>query len=779
MPKTGSHRFDYHAQVGQLQVDRLVSAAERIEAEIRGRLDAHEALLIERDLLREAITQAPDFQYSKDLDSRFIAVNQAVATINGFEKPAELIGKTDFDITTPARARELFSVEQQIMRSGVPLIDFEEFYIDSSGAKRCFVTSKVPLRNDRGDIVGLTGVTRDITARKRAELLIEEQSLVLEMIAMNAPLEEVLDRLVRLMEAQLEGVRGSILLLDESGSRLRHGAAPSLPEAYCKAIDGVAIGPGAGSCGTAAHRREAVVVADISCDPLWKDFTELAAQHELRSCWSTPILSHHGAILGTFAMYSADVREPGAVEARLTAMTTRIAAIAIERKRAEDQISFLAHHDVLTGLPNRSLLKDRLTQAMLQTERHNPWVSVVFIDLDNFKTVNDSLGHTAGDALLKVVAHRMVDCVKSTDTVMRLGGDEFVILLVDQPDNPDAISATLDRIRAAVAEPVHAAGQAFHVTCSMGVATFPNDGSDAETLLTNADAAMYKAKEAGRDGFQFYTAEMNTKVHERLALQEAMRNGIVRREFHLLYQPQVDLQTGRVFAVEALVRWRHPTQGLISPAQFIPLAEETGLIVPLGDWVLYETCRQNKAWQDAGLPPINVSVNVSVRQFHEKNWVDRVMRALQESGLEARYLELELTESLLMRDVGQAVATMRELQALGIHFAIDDFGTGYSSLSALKNLPVARLKIDQSFVRNLAHDENDRGIAAAVISLGQRLHMRVIAEGVETNEQLAFLRDNNCDEIQGYHFSRPIASQAIEDLLRSQASPQPPSGQPD
>ena len=769
MPKTGSHRFDYHAQVGQLQVDRLVSAAERIEAGIRGSLDAHEALLIERDLLREAITQAPDFQYSKDLDSRFIAVNQAVATLNGFEKPAELIGKTDFDITTPGRARELFAVEQKIMRSGVPLIDFEEFYIDSSGAKRCFVTSKVPLRNYRGDIVGLTGVTRDITARKRAELLMEEQSLVLEMIAMNAPLEEVLDRLVRLMEAQLEGVRGSILLLDESGSRLRHGAAPSLPEAYCKAIDGVAIGPGVGSCGTAAYRREAVVVTDISCDPLWKDFRELAAQYRLRSCWSTPILSHHGAILGTFAMYSAGVREPGGVEAHLTAMTTRIAAIAIERKRAEDQISFLAHHDALTGLPNRSLLKDRLTQAMLQTERHNPWVSVVFIDLDNFKTVNDSLGHTAGDALLKVVAHRMVDCVKSTDTVMRLGGDEFVILLVDQPDNPDAVSATLDKIRAAVAEPVCSEGQAFHVTCSMGVATFPNDGSDAETLLTNADAAMYKAKEAGRDGFQFYTAEMNTKVHERLALQEAMRNGIARCEFHLLYQPQVDLQTGRVFAVEALVRWRHPTHGLISPGQFIPLAEETGLIVPLGDWVLHEACRQSKAGQDAGRPPINVSVNVSARQFHEKNWVDRVTRALRESGMEARYLELELTESLLMRDVGQAVATMLELQALGIHFAIDDFGTGYSSLSALKNLPVARLKIDQSFVRNLAHDENDRGIAAAVISLGQRLHMRVIAEGVETNEQLAFLRDNGCNEIQGYHFSKPVAPQAIEDLLRRQA----------
>jgi diguanylate cyclase (GGDEF)-like protein len=565
-------------------------------------------------------------------------------------------------------------------------------------------------------------------------------------------------------------VLGSILLLDENGSRLRLGAAPSLPEAYSQAIDGVAIGPGVGSCGTAAYRREAVVVADISRDPLWKDFKDLAASYGLRSCWSAPILSHHGAVLGTFAMYSGEVREPGAAETRLTEMTTRIAAIAIERKRAADQISFLAHHDALTGLPNRSLLKDRLTQAMLQTQRHNPWVSVVFVDLDNFKTVNDSLGHTAGDALLKVLADRMVECVKATDTVVRLGGDEFVILLVDQAENADAISATLDKIRAAIAEPVPIEGQAFHVTCSMGVATFPNDGSDAETLLMNADAAMYKAKEAGRDSFQFYTAEMNTRVHETLALQEAMRNGIARSEFYLLYQPQIDLQSGRVFAVEALVRWNHPTLGVISPSQFIPLAEETGLIVPLGDWVLHEACRQNKAWQDAGLPPVNVCVNVSVRQFHEKTWITRVTRALSESGMEAKYLELELTESLLMRNVDQAIATMKELQALGIHFAIDDFGTGYSSLSALKNLPVARLKIDQSFVRHLADDENDRGIAAAVISLGQRLNMRVIAEGVETDEQLAFLRDSHCDEIQGYHFSKPIRSEAIVDLLNSQAA---------
>jgi EAL domain-containing protein (putative c-di-GMP-specific phosphodiesterase class I) len=281
----------------------------------------------------------------------------------------------------------------------------------------------------------------------------------------------------------------------------------------------------------------------------------------------------------------------------------------------------------------------------------------------------------------------------------------------------------------------------------------------------NADAAMYKVKEAGGDGFQFFTAEMNIKAHERLALQDAMRDGIARSEFYLLYQPQVDLKSGRMFAVEALVRWKHPKLGVISPVQFIPLAEETGMIVPLGDWILNEACRQNKAWQDAGLSPVSVCVNVSARQFQDKNLIKHVTSALAESGLGAEYLELELTESLVMRDVEQAIATMKELQAMGVHFAIDDFGTGYSSLSALKSLPVSRLKIDQSFVRNLAEDEDDRTITAAVISLGQRLKMKVIAEGVETDEQLTFLRESHCDEIQGYLFSRPVEAEAITALL--------------
>jgi diguanylate cyclase (GGDEF)-like protein len=628
------------------------------------------------------------------------------------------------------------------------------------------LTTKTPLRNHNDKIIGVVGISRDITARKRAEAVRAGEAQILEMIAMNAPLNEVLERLMRVAEAQLDGIICSTLLLDEDGVHLRDGAGPSLDPAYRRAIDGVRIGPNVGSCGTAMYRREAVIVADIKKDPLWADFRTLVTPYGYRSCWSTPILSHQGEPLGAFAMYSKEKRAPRADEMRLVAGATRLAGIAIERKRAEERIHYMANHDALTGLPNRTLLKDRLQQSMLFAKKYDRWANLALIDLDNFKLINDSLGHSAGDELLKIVAKRMVERLKPTDTVVRLGANEFAVMIADQPKDVDRIAATLQDLRAAIAEPIRISGHALQVASSIGVAIYPKDGGDVDTLLANAGSAMYRAKEAGRDNFQFYTPALNGKVHEKFLLQEELRKALQRNEFLLLYQPQVDLRSGRIFAVEALIRWRHPEMGLVPPDKFIPAAEESGLIVPIGDWVLREAALQNKAWQAAGLAPIVVSVNVSARQFKAKNWVSRVVDALNESGLEAKYLELELTESLIMQDVEQAIATMKQLQSLGVQLSIDDFGTGYSSLSALKTFPVARLKIDKSFVRDLAHDENDRAVATAVISLGQKLNLRVIAEGVETEAQLAFLRDNNCDEMQGYLFSKPAPPEHIATMLR-------------
>jgi diguanylate cyclase (GGDEF)-like protein/PAS domain S-box-containing protein len=719
----------------------------------------------ERISLQVLIDLMPDYLYVKDAESRFVIANKAVAADHSRSDPRDLLGLSDFDLHAHDIAQQFFDVEQDIVRTGRPVMNLEEVILDSSGARKWFSTTKIPFRNSQNQVTGLVGIGRDITARKQADALREGQAQILEMIATNARLEDVLDRLTRLIESQLTGIYGSILLMDNDGIHLRHGAAPSLPSAYTTAIDGVCIGPEAGSCGSAAYRREVVVVADIETDSLWRDYRALAGAHGLRSCWSAPILSHDGAVLGTFAMYSKEVREPGASETKLIEVATRYAGIAIERKRAEDRIQFMANHDALTGLPNRTLLNDRLTQAMLYARRYDRWATIAFVDLDNFKFINDSLGHNAGDELLKLVAERMVSCLRPTDTIVRLGGDEFVILLFDQPKIPEAISQTLQKVRAAIAKPIRIGAHVLTVTCSIGVANYPDDGADGDGLLANADAAMYRAKEIGRDNVQLYAPELSIRLQEKIILQEELRNAISRSELTLLYQPQVDLRSGRVFAVEALIRWLHPNLGVVPPHKFIPIAEETGLVVLMGDWVLQEACRQNKAWQEAGLPHMTVCVNVSARQFGEKNWVDRVTGVLRKMDLAPEYLELELTESLIMQDSDRAVRTMKELQLLGVGLSIDDFGTGYSSLNALKRFPVSRLKIDKSFVENILEDQNDRAVAKAVISLGHQLNLRVIAEGVETEGQVAFLRANDCDEIQGFIVSQPLPAAELTEFL--------------
>ncbi len=728
-------------------------------------LHERSAIVAERISLQQLIDLVPDNLWVKDAASRFVIANAATARQIGLVSSGDLIGRSDLELHPADVAGKYLADERRILETGQPLIDIEEYVIDPAGRKVWISSTKVPLRDDSGQVVGLVGISRDITARKLAETLRDGQAQILEMIATSAPLSDVLNRLAKLIESQLDGVSASILLLDEAGLRLHYGAAPSLPAAYAEAVDGLRIGPGAGSCGTAAFTREAVIVADVMRDARWTEYRALAVEHGLRSCWSTPIVSHQEQVLGTFALYSGSVRRPSAAELRLIDAATKIAGIAIERKLAEDRIQFMATHDALTGLPNRALLKERLTRAILVAERHDRWATVAFVDIDNFKYVNDSLGHNAGDELLKSIAGRMVAALRATDTVVRIGGDEFVVIFSDQSKDAESVVGTVRKLQSAIAEPVEINGRQLSVTSSVGAATYPSDGQDADALLVNADAAMYRAKEVGRDNFQFYQPEFNAKFHERFRLQEELRAAIARGEFVLHYQPQANLRTRAVFAVEALIRWNHPKLGMLPPARFIPLAEETGLIAPIGEWVINEACRQAVEWRDRGLPPIRMSVNVSARQFRERQLTTIVAGALNRSGLEAQFLELELTESLIMRDVDQAVATMEELERLGVQLSIDDFGTGYSSLSALKTFPVARLKIDKTFISGLPGDEDDMAVATAVISLGQKLNLKVIAEGVETAEQAAFLRENNCDEIQGYLLSRPMPSSDVEKFL--------------
>jgi diguanylate cyclase (GGDEF)-like protein/PAS domain S-box-containing protein len=435
-----------------------------------------------------------------------------------------------------------------------------------------------------------------------------------------------------------------------------------------------------------------------------------------------------------------------------------------ERKKSVERLNYLASHDSLTNLPNRNLLSDRLGHAISRARWHKRLVAILFLDLDRFKMINDTLGHSIGDLLLQAIADRLSVILRDGDTVARLGGDEFVIILDDVAREED-VAKVAQKILETLSRPLMLKGQEIFMTASIGISLFPNDGDDSQNLLKNADTAMYLAKEQGRNNYQHFSPNMNVKTLERLALETNLRHALERKELILHYQPFLNLSTGKIIGMEALVRWRHPDLGLISPAKFIPLAEETGLIVPISEWVLKSACEQNRAWQTAGLPPIHIAVNLSARQFQEKNLAMMVKQVLKETGLDPAYLELELTESVIMKNAETTTAVLREFHDLGIEISIDDFGTGYSSLNYLKRFPVNKLKIDQSFVREITTDPDDAAITVAIIAMGHSLHLKVIAEGVETKEQLEYLRSIDCDEIQGYLFSRPLPAEESTKIL--------------
>ncbi|HWG33039.1 MAG TPA: EAL domain-containing protein [Gemmatimonadaceae bacterium] len=436
-----------------------------------------------------------------------------------------------------------------------------------------------------------------------------------------------------------------------------------------------------------------------------------------------------------------------------------------ELKRYQDDLEHQANHDALTGLANRNLLKDRLEQSIALAHRYERPFSVTFIDLDNFKLINDSLGHDIGDQVLRIAGERLSACIREGDTVARLGGDEFILLVAEHRQNDSSLRVA-QRVVSAISEPFVIGQREFKVTCSLGIASFPHDGTDAETLLRNADTAMYRAKDLGRNTFQLYSAEMNANLDERLMLETDLWNALKRNEFVLHYQPKVALETGRIVGMEALLRWRHPAKGMIPPGRFIPIAEESSLIVEIGNWVIREACAQNRAWQNAGLRRVPVAVNISGRQIHHKDLVTTVGRTLASTGLSPRYLEIELTESAVMSNTDAAINTLTRLREMDVQISLDDFGTGYSSLSYLKRLPVTGLKIDQSFIRDLATEPDDAAIVRAIIVVAQELLLTVTAEGVETVEHVEFLKLHGCGEAQGFYFARPVPANEMHAFLR-------------
>ncbi len=573
--------------------------------------------------------------------------------------------------------------------------------------------SRVPLRDRDGAVIGVVGASRDISARKRAEELMSAQTRLLQDVARGAEFDSLIKDGQALLQRLLPGATIAFFLSDQGGEPAKDG------------------------------------------------------------CITFPIFSRDGGRHGVLAVSESALVEAGLREFLLGVAQT--IGIAIDRHRDIAHIAFLAEHDILTGLPNRSLLDRKLDTMLKAAAAQQQSLAVAFLDLDNFKLVNDSLGHGAGDELLKVVAHRISALLGPRDILSRIGGDEFVVVL----DNPDVAMETLGTILKAVSQRLVVDGVEILTTCSIGVAFFAEHGDTASELFANADMALYRVKDAGRNSIQIFSPSMAAEARTKLATIDDLHRAVERQEFVVHYQPQKNMSTGAVTGMEALVRWQHPQQGLLPPGSFIPLAEETGLIVPIGEFVLLEACRQARRWQDLGLAPCSVAVNVSARQFQEAGLVGHVAAALEQSGLDPQWLELEVTESLIMRDVEGAIARMHELKRLGVNLSIDDFGTGYSSLSTLKRFPISRLKIDRSFIADIPGDSGDMALTSAIISLGKILELEVVAEGVETEEQMQFLATAGCEYLQGFLFSKPLPSSEIGALLspadgeRSRPSPSP------
>lgn len=722
-----------------IQGNRPSQEEERCAHSVSGHLpQAAEQLLTNRPSLADRygwletmINHVPDYIYAKDLQGRFLFANDAVVRDNGLSSLDELIGITDFDLHRADLAASIREIECSVIETGVPDLGFDERAL-KGGSDRWLMMSRVPLRDKDGRIVGVVGASRDITARKTSERLMSVQARLLEMIVASIPVQELLERLALLLEEGAGGVQTALFAACRE-SELELIACPSFPS-----LKGVCV-PVAHMT-EAAHEMEEVV-------------SRICSRADFVRCLD--IRASDGSLHGILGLALTGAA-PDPAFAEFIASTARLAGIAIDRIRAEERIRFLAEHDALTCLPTRERLDRDLKSILSQAAQEDRQVAVAFLDVDNFKLVNDSLGHDAGDELLTEVASRISAAVGSGGMAARIGGDEFVVVLTET----DFLNH-VGELRRTLALPHCVGGHELRATASIGVALFPDHGRTASQLLAHADVAMYRAKLNGRDGTVIFSEEMADEASRKLRHLEDLRQALKHQEIVLHFQPQKNLQSGAVTGLEALVRWQHPEKGLIYPNSFIPLAEEAGLILELGRKVLEMACHQAKAWQDKGLPPVTMGVNMSARQFQEPGLTQMVSDVLTLTGLEPRWLEIEITESLIMKDVDAAVARMGELTALGVGLALDDFGTGYSSLSMLKRFPLSRLKIDRSFIAEIPHDEDDKVIVSAIISLAQKLGLEVIAEGVETEAQAAFLLNAGCQEVQGYLMGRPVPAHEL------------------
>jgi len=688
--------------------------------------------------LAAVVENSEDAINSVDLDGTVTSWNAGAERTYGYSA-AEALGRHISFCLPPEKHGELNGLLQKIA-GGEVIERFDTQRLTKSGAIIDVSLSVSAIKDKTGTIVGVSGIGRDVTAQRQAQDALRVEVMAREQA--ESELRRSEERMRMAMKAAKIGFWDLDVIKDEhvwsDTCKALLGVAPDSPASYQSLMN--AVHPDdwkmmqAEIDGAIQEKRDYIV--------------------EFRVVW--PENSVHWRTSSGQAFYDD------------TGHVTRMSGITMdidERKQAEERVQFLAYYDALTGLPNRTLLRDRLAKALAGARRQKYKVAFLFVDLDRFKDINDSLGHSVGDLLLQAVAERLKAWVREQDTVARLGGDEFLIMLTRVKDVPDTAVAAEQLMDAMTAEFV-VQGRSLSIGCSVGISVFPEHGADGETLIRSADAAMYSAKENGRNNFQFFTEDMNVQVAERLNLEHSLRRALAKEELFLMYQAQMDMATGKITGLEALLRWQHPELGLVPPDKFIRIAENSGLILPIGEWVLRTACGQARKWQDQGLPAVTVAVNVSAIQFRQEDFCELIKRVLHETGLAPQCLELELTESLLLANADVILPVVQKLKAMGLTLAIDDFGTGYSSFSYLRQFRVSKLKIDRSFVRDVAVNLDDAAIATAIISMAKSLNLKVIAEGVENEAQMLFLQARQCDEIQGYYFSKPLAVDKVADKLR-------------
>ncbi len=720
--KDGSLVWTEHHNVPIYDESGNIAGFEGIARDVTENKKVEEAVRESESRFREMLENIRLVTVILDLQGNIEFCNDFLLEITGWQRE-EIIGSNWFDTFIPPEKREeskKFYLEKFLEISDLPNSVKQNEIMTRNGELRRISWTTTYLKDTRGNITGLACFGEDITdqvraeeVRKRYELLSKYAADIILFFRRDGKIIEANDATVAIYGYTREE------LLNMNVYDLRAPQSRALLNEHIKQAET------RGILFETYHQR--------------KDGTIFPVE-----------VSMHSTVLGEQHVLFAIVRD------------------ITERKKAEETINHLAYHDPLTDLPNRILFYDRLTLALAHARRNQRMLAVMFLDLDRFKIVNDMMGHTIGDNLLKDVGQQLKSCVRADDTVARIGGDEFTILLPEIKRADDAAKVA-EKINQALKKPWALNGYEFHITSSIGIALYPNDGEDADTLMKNADTAMYRAKEQG-DNYQFFNSSMNVKAFERLGIELSLRRALEQREFEVYYQPQVNISVGMIVGMEALVRWNHPERGQVLPLDFISVAEDTGLIIPIGEWVLRTACAQNKAWQEAGYPPMRIAINLSACQFRQKQLVDTVARVLRETAMDPRRLELEITESTAMQDIDFTIAMLHSLREMGVRIALDDFGTGYSSLSYLRMLPITTLKVDRSFVRDVLTDVEDAAIVAAIINLAQTLGLDVIIEGVETEEEMAFFERQECFEMQGFLFSEPRPAGEIEKLLQKAAA---------